>query len=165
MKTYRRAYQPGGHYFFTLVTHRRTPWLTSDNARVRLRAAFLKVARQRPFAIDAFVLLPDHLHAIWSLPRGDCDFSTRWRLIKHHVSTGMSECRWQPRFWEHLLRDENDWRRHVDYIHYNPVKHGHAARAADWPHSSFHAWVERGGYPLDWGGAVVGAAPVDGRRA
>ncbi len=159
MKAYRRAFQPGGHYFFTLVTHRRTPWLTSDNARLRLRAAFVKVARQRPFTIDAFVLLPDHLHAIWCLPRGDCDFSTRWRLIKHHVSTGMPECRWQPRFWEHLLRDEDDWRRHVDYIHYNPMKHELAARPGDWPYSTFARAVARGWYDEDWGRSEPADSP------
>ena len=152
MKAYLRAYQPGGIYFFTLVTHQRARWLVNDAARARLRDALRKVARARPFHIDAFVLLPDHLHAIWRLPEGDCDFSTRWRLVKHRVSIGCGlGFTWQPRFWEHLLRDEDDWRRHVDYIHYNPVKHGLARAPGDWPYSTFGRAVARGWYRPDWG--------------
>ncbi|HEY6940876.1 REP-associated tyrosine transposase [Dokdonella sp.] len=162
MKAYRRAYQPGGCYFFTVVTHRRVQWLTVDSMRIRLREALLKVAKQRPFGIDAFVLLPDHLHAVWRLPQGDCDFSSRWRLIKHHASTGGGPtCAWQPRFWEHVLRDERDWRRHVDYVHYNPVKHGLARAPGDWPYSTFARAVGRGWYSPDWGRSEPPDLPSD----
>ena len=121
---------------------------------------------RRPVRIDAIVVLPDHLHCIWSLPDGDDDFSTRWRQLKsafsHRVPPGerRSASRlakgergvWQRRFWEHALRDEADYRQHVDYIHYNPVKHGHVQHVRDWPHSSFHRFVQRGIYPPTWAG-------------
>ncbi len=112
------------------------------------------------------MILPDHLHAIWTLPEGDADFATRWRLIKgafsHNLSQGeaISVSRgakaergiWQRRYWEHTLRDENDVTRHLDYIHFNPVKHGHTARVRDWPYSSFHRWARLGAYREDWAG-------------
>ena len=164
MKTYRRAYQPGGRYFFTLVTHRRAPWLTLEVARTRLREGMRKVACRYPFGLDAFVLLPDHLHVIWRLPPNDSDFSTRWRLIKHHVSMGLrdrGEPCWQPRFWEHLLRDEDDWRRHVDYVHYNPVKHGLVSAPIEWPYSTFARAVARGWYTADWGRDEPRGLPVE----
>lgn len=130
-----------------------------------LREVFRTVKQARPFELDAIVILPDHLHAIWTLPPEDADFSARWGIIKRHVSkvSGMaapnptSSMRargelgfWQRRFWEHLIRDDDDYARHMDYIHFNPVKHGCAKRPADWPHSSFHKCVERGLYPADW---------------
>ena len=122
---------------------------------------------RNPFALIAMVILPDHLHAIWRLPAGDADYSNRWRRIKAAFSQRMtggedlSKSRlakgergiWQRRFWEHTIRDEMDLRQHIDYVHFNPVKHGHAVRVADWPHSTFHGYVQRGTYPLDWGGA------------
>ncbi|MGH8147081.1 MAG: REP-associated tyrosine transposase [Rhodanobacteraceae bacterium] len=150
MSNYRRAQVPGGCFFFTVVTQNRKPWLTDSNPIHRLRRAFREVMRQRPFAIDAVVILPDHLHTIWRLPPGDDDFSTRWRLIKHNVTTGQ-DWRWQPRFWEHCLRDEEDWRRHIEYIHYNPVKHGYAKTPWDWPFGSFRHAVDRGWHSKDWG--------------
>lgn len=120
------------------------------------------------------VVLPEHLHCLWRLPPGDADFSTRWKKIKAAFSRAQpkTELRsasraakgergiWQRRFWEHAVRDEADWRRHVDYIHFNPVKHGHVPRVADWPYSTFHDYVRRGLYPVDWGGGV----PEDGDR-
>ena len=152
MKRYRRAYVSGGVYFFTVVTHLRSPWLTQPEAVQRLRAAFRKVRERRPFGIDAIVVLPDHLHTIWRLPMGDSDFSTRWRLIKHHVTVGRTGTwRWQPRFWEHVLRDGEDWRRHVEYIHYNPVRHGYVQAPSAWPYSSFRRAVERGWHDPSWG--------------
>jgi putative transposase len=159
MSDYRRAYEQGGCYFFTLVTCNRQPILTESANLQRLDESFAHVAAKRPFATDAIVVLPDHLHCIWQLPEGDADFSSRWRLIKGHFSialdaplTGRSEKRvWQRRFWEHLIRDEDDWRRHVDYIHYNPVKHGYVLRPMGWDHSSFRRMVELGLYPPDWG--------------
>ena len=135
---------------------------------------------ERPFTIDAMVLLPDHLHAMWTLPEGDTDFSSRWGRIKKSftqawVTAGgwegaISESRgrnrrrgvWQRRFWEHVIRDDEDYARHVDYIHYNPVKHGHCVRAVDWPYSPFQRWVERGVYPVDWAaGEATKSLPLD----
>ena len=156
---YRRAYQSGGCYFFTVVTHERRQILTQSDVIERLREAFRHVRSTRPFTIDATVVLPDHLHCLWRLPEGDVDFSTRWRLIKHYVSSGIDvplnkrneKLVWQRRFWEHLIRDEEDWRRHMDYIHYNPVKHGYVQRPGDWPHGSYQRAVDEGLYSLDWG--------------
>ncbi len=161
---YRRQYQPGGSYFFTVVTHNRRPILTTDENIDRLRSAFRQIQAKHPFHIDAIVVLPDHLHTIWRLPEGDADFSTRWRKIKHFFSVGVSQGVasvskqrkrekgvWQRRFWEHGLRDENDRRRHMDYIHYNPVKHGLVSVRSRWPFSSFHRAVKMGWYEADWG--------------
>lgn len=124
-----------------------------------LRAAFGKVRATRPFAVEAMVVLPDHLHCIWRLPPGDGDYSSRWREIKKAASRAIApqaDARgerqvWQRRFWEHVIRDADDWRRHVEYIHYNPVKHGYATRPADWPWSSFSRFVARRWYVRDWG--------------
>lgn len=158
---YRRAWMPGGSFFFTVVTFRRQRLFTGPQPISQLRAAFHQVMTRHPFRIDGIVVLPDHIHCIWTLPAGDGDFSTRWRLIKssfsrervspgHRPSGGRTV--WQRRFWEHTLRDERDFRRHLDYIHFNPVKHGLVRRTGDWPYSSFHRWVRDGGYPADWGG-------------
>jgi len=131
-----------------------------------LRKAFREVRRSHPFEIDAIVVLPDHLHSVWTLPPDDADFALRWRQIKSAFSRGLpagehiSESRadkaergiWQRRYWEHTLHDEADFARHVDYIHFNPVKHRHVSRVKDWPHSSFHRMVRLGIYPLDWAG-------------
>ena len=133
-----------------------------------LRAAFRRVRAQHPFTIEAAVILPDHLHAIWTLPDGDADFATRWRLIKsgfsHALPRGerISASRaakaergiWQRRYWEHTLRDDDDFVRHLDYIHFNRVKHGHTVRVSDWPFSSFHRWFRFGAYPVDWAGTI-----------
>ncbi len=164
---YRRAFVPGAVYFFTLVTDKRRPILASEAAVETLRAAFRVVKAKRPFEINAMVVLPDHLHCIWTLPPNDADFATRWRLIKtwfsKHCDPALrginnasqqkrhEQAIWQHRFWEHLIRDENDFARHVDYIHYNPVKHGYATRAADWVYSSFARFVASGDYTADWG--------------
>ncbi len=165
MANYRRNFLPGGTYFFTVnLADRRRALLTAHIGL--LRAAFRWVRTRHPFTLDAAVILPDHLHAIWSLPEEDADFALRWRLIKsafsHRLPRGepISASRagksergiWQRRYWEHTLRDEDDFNRHLDYIHFNPVKHGHAARARDWPYSSFRHWVRRGAYPEDWAG-------------
>jgi putative transposase len=162
MSDYRRAQIPGGCFFFTVVTRHREPWLADTAAIHRLRQAFRKTMNTYPFVIDAVVILPDHLHAIWRLPAGDSNFSTRWRVIKHHVSTAPGQdWHWQPRFWEHVLRDENDWRRHVEYIHYNPVKHGYAKTPWDWPHSSFRRAVELGWHAGDWGATPPRDLPAE----
>jgi putative transposase len=159
MSEYRRTLQPGGCYFFTVVTHERRPWLTEEDALDRIRNAFRRVMRDRPFTVDAVVILADHLHCIWQLPEGDDDFPERWRQIKRFVSTGIKgplnargeKMLWQRRYWEHLLRDEEDWRRHMDYIHYNPVKHGYVCCPGDWAHGSFRQAVARGWYETSWG--------------
>jgi putative transposase len=156
---YRRLYIPGGTYFFTVVTHERQS-LFVDPLRVKqLRQAFRYVKARRPFTIVAAVVLLDHLHCLWQLPDGDCDFSTRWQMIKTEFSRRIptptrkdgSKTIWQPRFWEHVIRDEEDFRRHLDYIHYNPVKHGLVSAPAAWPYSSFRRFVRMSWYDADWG--------------
>ena len=173
---YRRAIAPGGTFFFTVVTYRRRPVLASVEAVDVLREAFRSVRRSRPFEIDAIVVMPDHLHCIWTLPPGDVDFATRWRLVKtgftKHCPDTLrcpadaarlargEQAIWQHRYWEHQIRDETDFARHVDYIHYNPVRHGLARTALYWPYSSFGRHVQAGVYASDWGGASVGLAGV-----
>jgi putative transposase len=165
MTNYRRNFVPGASYFFTVNLADRRSRLLTEQVDV-LRSAFRDTRSRHPFAIDAIVVLPDHLHAIWTLPEGDSNFSVRWRLIKSSFSRELppsepiSRSRaekgergiWQRRYWEHTLRDEADFARHVDYIHFNPVKHGHARRVSEWLHSSFHRMVRLGVYPADWGG-------------
>ncbi len=167
MTGYRRNFVPGGSYFFTLNLADRRARLLTDHIGL-LRAAFHDTQSRHPFTIEAIVVLPDHLHAIWTLPDGDQNFATRWRLIKSTFSRALPRTEtispsragkaergiWQRRYWEHTLRDERDFERHVDYIHINPVKHGHTTRVADWPFSSFHRWVRLGVYPEDWAGEV-----------
>ena len=164
MPHYTRAFVPGGTFFFTVALLERRRRLLTDHI-AELRAAFAAVQAKRPFTIDAAVILPDHLHCIWTLPAGDADFSMRWHAIKAAFSRTIPKGErlsarriakgergiWQRRFWEHTIRDEKDFERHVDYIHYNPVKHGHVQCAADWPHSTFRLYVRRGLYALDWG--------------
>lgn len=167
---YRRAISPGGTLFFTVVTHHRRPVLVSAQAVEVLRAAFRSIRQSRSFEIDAMVVMPDHLHCIWTMPPDDADFATRWRLIKTWFtkhgppelraapdparSTKNEQAVWQHRYWEHCIRDDHDYTRHVDYIHYNPVKHGLASSASDWPYSSFKRHVAAGIYPANWGKAA-----------
>jgi putative transposase len=159
MSDYRRFYQKGGLYFFTVVTYKRQPILTHPEKIERLRNSFGHVMKSHPFAIDAIVIISDHLHCIWRLYPNDHDFSTRWRLIKRYFSIGMTSSLtrrkekkiWQRRYWEHLIRNEEDWRRHIDYIHYNPVRHGLVERPGDWKYGSFKRAVEKGWYDNDWG--------------
>jgi putative transposase len=162
---YRRNFICGGSFFFTANLAERRLRLLVEHVDL-LREAFRHVRRRHPFDIDAIVVLPDHLHAIWTLPEGDADFALRWRLIKTAFSRGLptgerkSASRakkaergiWQRRYWEHTLRDEKDFARHADSIHFNPVKHGHVRRVCDWRHSSFHRMVRLGVYPRDWAG-------------
>ncbi|MFT4276951.1 MAG: transposase [Rhodopseudomonas sp.] len=165
MPNYRRAFVPGGCWFFTVALLERRNTLLVDHITA-LRDAVARTRERFPFEIDAVVVLPDHLHAVWTLPPGDADFSTRWRLIKTHFAKAppkeerLSAVRarrgergiWQRRFWEHLIRDEADYARHVEYCMINPVKHGLVSRVQDWPTSSFHRDVRRGVFPLDWAG-------------
>jgi putative transposase len=177
MTGYRRNFISGGSFFFTVNLAERQLHLLTEQID-KLRDAFRKVWRQHPFTIDAMVVLPDHLHAVWTLPEDDADFATRWRLIKSAFSHGLvageriSESRaakgergiWQRRYWEHTIRDERDFARHVDYIHTNPVKHGLVARVRDWPFSSFHRMVKLGVYPEDWAGDVANEDADFGER-
>jgi putative transposase len=169
MSWYRRWRQPGGIYFFTVVTYGRLPILVSELARPLLRDALKTTRGERPFEILAVVLLPDHLHTLWQLPPGDADYSTRWRLIKSRFTRRMLEAGyeepprnrsrqarqehaiWQRRGWEHTIRDEDDWKEHLDYIHYNPVKHGLVEAPRDWPYSTFPKYVRLGEYEEGWG--------------
>ena len=164
---YRRSDVGGGTYFFTVNVAERNRRILTDYAET-LRRVVKHVKERHPFHIDAIVILPDHLHAIWTLPEGDVNYPTRWALIKAAFSRHLpiNERRtasrakkgergvWQRRYWEHLIRDEGDYARHVDYIHYNPVKHRYADRAADWPYSSIHRYIAMGALPADWG--IVG---------
>ncbi|MEZ5594062.1 MAG: transposase [Gammaproteobacteria bacterium] len=167
MTSYRRLRSPGASWFFTVnLAERRHNHLLTDHIDC-LRDAFRHVKAAHPFRLDAIVILPDHLHCIWTLSPNDSDYSTRWGLIKARFSRGIAKAEtrsvsrakrgergiWQRRFWEHMIRDDTDYARHVDYIHWNPVKHGWTQRVADWPHSSFHQFVEQGFYPPDWAGS------------
>jgi putative transposase len=163
MPRYIRAFVPGGTFFFTLAILERRRGLLTKNIDL-LRRSFSEERARRPFQIDAIVVMPDHLHCIWTLPPDDADFSSRWQAIKASFSRGvpfsehLSERRqakgergvWQRRFWEHVIRDERDFERHVDYIHYNPVKHGYTRSPGEWPHSSFSRYVDAGIYATDW---------------
>lgn len=166
MPDYRRACTPGASWFFTTNLAARR----GNDLLVRridlLRECVARVKSRHPFRIDAWVVLPEHMHCIWTLPAGDADYPMRWRLLKTRFSKRLpaDEFRsatraargergiWQRRYWEHRIRDETDMRRHMDYVHINPVKHGWVNRVAEWPYSSFHAWVAKGAYPADWAG-------------
>jgi putative transposase len=167
MRTYLRNRTPGGMYFFTVnLAQRHGNALLTGNIE-SLRVAFRNVLKDHPVEVEAMVVLPDHLHCPWRMPQGDHAYGMRWRLIKSRFSMAIAENErrsasrmrkgergvWQRRYWEHLIRDDDDFGRHLDYIHYNPVKHGHAAKAADWPHSTFMRWVKRGVYSEDWAGS------------
>ncbi|MEW4489594.1 transposase [Thalassoglobus sp. JC818] len=155
-------------FFFTVVTDRRQPIFRCQSARSLLGDCLRQCRTRWTFEIMAIVLLPDHLHAIWSLPSGDSNYSVRWSWIKKefskrwlgagHHEYEISAARrregrrgvWQPRFWEHTIKSDDDYERHFDYIHYNPVKHGFVRCPHEWPHSSFHRWVKQGVYPWHW---------------
>jgi putative transposase len=153
---YRRDRITGGTYFFTVVTDGRRPVFHDPAAVGLLRGAFRRVYADRPFVIDAMVVLPDHLHTVRTLPKDDSDYSMRWRLIKRTFTSAVRFQKpiWQKRFWEHRIRDDDDWRRHLDYIHWNPVKHGLAHDVWEWPYSSFQKHVRLGAYPPTWRPAV-----------
>ncbi|MCW1936438.1 transposase [Pseudomonas sp. MDMC_285] len=163
MPNYRRARVPGATYFFTVNLRDRTSDLLIREIDL-LRETVRATKTRHPFHIDAWVVLPEHMHCLWTLPLGDADFALRWKVIKFAFSKRLLATEmlsvnqqnrrergiWQRRYWEHLIRDEHDYQRHFDYIHYNPLKHGHVARLADWPYSSFHRAVAQGIYPADW---------------
>ena len=175
MPTYVRWRERGATYFFTVVTYRRQRILTNTTARELLRKAMAAVRRQLPFEMPVSVLLPDHLHCIWTLPADDDDFPERWRRIKERFTRSWlaqggrdlkvsAESRrqgrrgiWQPRYWEHRIRDDDDYMMHRDYIHLNPVKHGYVENSGDWLWSSFHRHVQKGWLDPNW----PGTSPVD----
>ncbi|MCC6508306.1 MAG: transposase [Pirellulaceae bacterium] len=170
MSDYLRWFTPGGMVFLTVVTYARRSILTTDQGRAMLRAAIKEVRGKRPFNLVATVLLPDHWHLVMKLPATDADYSTRIKRVKEEftqrwLKCGLAEARvtdsqrrrgergiWQPRFWEHTIRDEHDLEACVDYIHWNPRKHGLVNRVCDWPWSSFHRFVAARHYSRDWGG-------------
>ena len=175
MPTYVRWREEGATYFFTVVTYRRQRILTKEDCRRILREAIASVRVRLPFEMPAFVILPDHLHCLWSLPKSEDDFPARWRQIKaifthEYLSSGgrdwdvTQQSRhqdrrgiWQPRYWEHRIRDDRDYERYRDYIHLNPVMHGYVANSEDWPWSSFHRHVQLGWLDPHW----PGSSPVD----
>ncbi len=154
MSNYRRHFVKGGSYFFTVTLADRRSTLLTDQVEL-LRQSFRLVRRRHPFHIDAIVVLPDHLHCIWTLPKDDDNYPSRWRLIKATFSRHLLNVEettasrykrgerniWQRRYWEHTLRDAADFRQHVEYIHHNPVKHDHVENPGDWPYSSYHRRV------------------------
>lgn len=169
MSDYRRWYVPGGVGFFTVVTYGRRPLFVDERAKNLLGAAFRRIREELPFETIAVALLHDHLHAVWKLPRGDDDFSTRWKRIKREftrdwLEAGGSEAEvtsserrrgnrgvLQKRFFEHQVQSEEELERICDYIHYNPVKHGYVDAPIKWPYSSFHRFVVAGQYEPGWG--------------
>jgi putative transposase len=177
MREYIRMHAPGGMFFLTLVTFRRRPILAGAERVAWLRAAFRAAMAVRPFLLWGAVVLPDHVHLVIELPEDDADFSARIALVKRGFSRalppaeirepGASPSRrrrrersvWQRRFWEHTIRDERDLGTHMDYIHYNPVKHGYVKCPHDWPWSSFARWVRVGRYTPDWACACRGTPP------
>lgn len=160
---YRRAVITGGTYFFTVNLANRSSHLLTSHIHL-LRDAVRKIQYAHPFKIVAMVVLPDHLHAIWTLPLDDSNYPMRWSLIKagfsrsldktEHVNESRRRKRergiWQRRYWEHRIRDDADLARHVDYIHINPVKHGHTGAPVDWPYSSIHRYIRQGILPAHW---------------
>ncbi len=169
MSNYRRNFQSGATYFFTVnLLQRKNNDLLIRHINT-LRQSVVYVKRKYPFEILGFVVLPEHLHAIWQMPLDDSDFSLRWRLIKSHFSKSLPKNEllttsrrkrhergiWQRRFWEHTILDNNDFANHMDYLHYNPVKHGYVTSVADWEFSTFHHCVKLGIYPADWGSDYI----------
>ena len=158
MSNYKRIYLSDCYHFFTVVTANRKAIFAKDENVQLLREAFLYVQSRKPFKIEAICVLPDHLHCIWKL-QGDIDFSTRWQMVKTYFSRQirLRNARfkniqiWQPRFWEHVIRDNNDFNKHLDYIHYNPVKHGLVNNVDDWPYSSYSKFCDLGYYAKNWG--------------
>lgn len=163
---YRRYFSPGGTYFFTVVTYHRQPIFSDKKAVDLFRESISITMSQLPFDLVAICILPDHIHSIWSLPEGDLNFPKRWQWIKSYISrnyrsleistTSLAEGNskkeiWQKRYWEHFIRNEADLNNHINYIHYNPVKHGYSTSPAEWEFSSFHQYVKDGILPLEWG--------------
>jgi putative transposase len=164
---YKRYFQLGGTYFFTVVTYNRRKTFIDEHAFYLFHQAIDIVQRKHPFGIDAYCICPDHIHIIWTLPENDCDYPTRWRLIKSFFSRNWSSPEehpsspsrinkgekniWQRRYWEHYIKDDEDLRNHIEYIHYNPVKHKYVKSPLEWRESSFKDYVNDGFYASNWG--------------
>ena len=160
---YKRTDIKGGCYFFTVNLANRKSTMLIDHIE-SLKHAIIQVKQNHLFIIDAMVILPEHLHAIWTLPQGDSDYAKRWMLIKSNFSRSIPKNElinnsrmskrergiWQRRYWEHTIRDDNDLQNHINYIHYNPVKHGHVDNPTDWPHSTIHHFIETGRLEPNW---------------
>ncbi|MBV07718.1 MAG: transposase [Rubinisphaera sp.] len=169
MPNYRRAHIPGATYFFTAKTENNATIFNSENSIIQLKQVIQETRKRWPFEIPAIVVLPDHIHTIWELPRDDSNFSIRWswlkkELTKRYLKEGgieqpisLSRERnrrrgvWQRRYWEHVIKDEDDYEAHFDYIHWNPVKHGYVQCPSEWKYSLIHRWIERGIYDARWG--------------
>ena len=168
MVYYRRDYTPGATYFFTLTLRdRKSSYLTSYIQL--LGYEFRRAREQAYFTTHAITVLPEHLHVIWELPENDCNFSHRWRMIKGNFTKELLKLEisllrnkrgeynvWQNRFWEHRIRDEYDFQKHCDCIHYNPVKHGYVLDPIHWPYSSIHQFIAQDILPKNWGGTSTG---------
>ena len=168
MSNYRRNRVAGGTYFFTVNLLDRKKTLLVDHVN-ELRHAIYKTRKHKPFHIDGWVILPEHMHCIWTLPEGDDDYSGRWRAIKKVFSKSLPKTEyrskikekrnergiWQHRFWEHTIRDELDYQTHMDYLHFNPVKHGLVKNVHEWEYSTFHHLVKKGTYPANWSGEDI----------
>ena len=177
MSRYRRSLAAGATFFFTVNLANRSSRLLFEEID-RLRRAFDITRSRRPFLTLAYCVLPDHMHTVWEMPENDADFGLRWRVIKRLFTSGLAPAStrstskivkrekgiWQRRFWEHQIRDDADLQHHVDYVHFNPVKHGHAKVACEWPYSSFQTYVQRGWLPQDWGGCPEANATGLGER-
>ena len=167
MPRYIRSQVKGATYFFTVTLAHRQSQLLTENIQL-LRQVFQRANALHPFTTLAICVLPDHIHTIWQMPAEDGNYALRWRIIKSHFSRNFSANTqrsnskikhrekgiWQRRYWEHQIKDEQDLQRHIDYIHYNPVKHGLVAQVKDWPYSTFHRYVQRNIYPEHWGNGV-----------
>jgi putative transposase len=160
---YRRSNTKGGTFFFTVNLANRSSSILTEHIQL-LRNSVSKVRTSHHFTIVAMVVLPEHLHAIWTLPIGDCNYPLRWSLIKSGFSRALRKTEtinssrkqkrergiWQRRYWEHQIRNEEDLARHIDYIHINPVKHGYTDTAVKWPYSSIHRYIRQGVLPYNW---------------
>jgi len=164
MVNYRRNFVPGGTYFFTATLKNRRSQLLLKHVDL-LRQSFYQMKKERNLHVNAIVILPDHIHTVWTLPPGDNDYSNRWKMVKGLFTKSLKEKGfsfkhnhkgehqlWQPRYWEHTITDEQDLENHINYIHFNPVKHGLVKEVKEWPYSSFHRYVNDGRLPNDWGG-------------
>lgn len=161
MPNYRRPRIPGATIFFTVCLRDRGGYKLVDEVE-RLREAVRQTRVERPFVIDAWVVLPDHLHTVWTLPEGDADYPTRWRLIKTRFSRDLPMGRrrqsdiarneraiWQRRYWEHHIRNPAERHAAVQYCHMNPVKHGFVETADAWPYSTVHREIRTGKWCSD----------------
>ncbi len=168
MSNYHRNRVAGGTYFFAVNLLERNKTLLVDHID-KLRRAIAKTRIHKPFHIDGWVILPDHMHCMWTLPKDDDDYSGRWRVIKTTFSKSIPKTEyqsktrigrnergiWQRRFWEHTIRNEIDYQNHMDYLHFNPVKHGLVKNVQEWEYSTFHHLVKKGVYPENWGGGNI----------